>query len=313
MKPSHLTALVAIAFACLSGHANAAITVDGKALLGDVRVLSSEAFAGRRTGTEGSRLAQAYLTKRFEQLGLKSFDGGYAMPFSFTVKNRKQVETNYPSATNLVGFIPGTLNPERYLVVSAHYDHLGVREGVIYPGADDNASGVAAMLAIADYFRQHPPRHTIVFAAFDGEELGLQGGIAFVKKLPFARDKLVMDLNLDMVSRNDNNEIWAAGLHHYPALTEIVTAAASRTKVKLKMGHDVPVPSKADDDWTFSSDHGPFHEANVPFLYFGVEDHADYHKPGDTFDKIKPAFFTQVAELLVDVAVTADQKLDPVK
>jgi len=286
-------------------------------MLDDVRTLSSAPYAGRRTGSEGSKLAQAYLVKRFEQLGLKPFSAGYAMPFSFTHKSVKGLVTpgkpfltEYPSATNLVGYIAGK-EGSRYILVSAHYDHLGVRDGVIYPGADDNASGVAAMLQIAEYFRQHPPQHTIVFAAFDAEELGLRGAQAFVKALPFARDKLAMNLNLDMVSRNDDNEIWAAGIHHTPALKDIVASAASRSTLKVKLGHDRPMLAAGSmEDWTSSSDHGPFHEVGVPFLYFGVEDHADYHKPGDTFDKIKPAFFGQVGSLLVDVAVMADQKLD---
>lgn len=290
-----------LAAACFAVPASA---VDQSALLGDVRTLSSAPFAGRRTGSDGNRLAQAYLVKRFEQLGLKPFGTSYAMPFSFK---------DHASAANLVGFIPGSAQPGRYLLVSAHYDHLGVRKGVVYPGADDNASGVAAMLALAAHFRQHPPLHTIVFAAFDAEELGSHGAQAFLDALPFARDKLSMNLNLDMVSRNDSNEIFAAGLHHYPALRDIVAAAAGRSTVKVRLGHDVPVPAKPDDDWTYSSDHGKFHKARVPFLYFGVEDHADYHRPGDTADKINPAFYARVVGLLIDVAATADEKLDAKK
>lgn len=286
--------------------------IDSAALLDDVRTLSSAPYAGRRTGSDGSKLAQAYLAKRFEQLGLRPFGAGYATPFSFTQNSAKgPVRTEYPSAANLVGFIRGSKAGARIILVSAHYDHLGVRDGVTYPGADDNASGVAAMLQIAGYFQKHPPRHTIVFAAFDAEELGLRGAQAFVAALPFARDKLSMNLNLDMVSRSDNKEIWAAGIYHTPALKEIVLSAASRSTVKVKLGHDRPaLLAGTVEDWTASSDHGPFHAAGVPFLYFGVEDHADYHQPGDTFDKIDPAFFGQVGSLLVDVAATADAKLD---
>jgi Zn-dependent M28 family amino/carboxypeptidase len=294
--------------------------IDAAAMLDDVRTLSSAPFAGRRTGSDGNKMAQAYLVKRFEQLGIKPFGASYAMPFSFTHKSIKGLVvpgkpyiTEYPSATNLVGYIPGK-EGARVIVVSAHYDHLGVRDGVTYPGADDNASGVAAMLQIASWFSKHPPRHTIVFAAFDAEELGLRGAQAFVAALPFAREKLSMNLNLDMVSRNDDNEIWAAGVNHTPALRDIVSSAASRSALKVKVGHDRPMlVAGSVEDWTSSSDHGPFHDAGVPFLYFGVEDHDDYHKPGDTFDKIKPAFFSQVGSLLVDVAATADQKLDAVK
>jgi Zn-dependent M28 family amino/carboxypeptidase len=215
----------------------------------------------------------------------------------------------YPSAVNYVGYIAGSVKPERFIVVSAHYDHLGVKDGKLHAGADDNASGVAAMLAIAQWFKAHPPRHTIVFAAFDGEEQGLQGARAFMAALPFPKAQLALNLNLDMVSRNVKSEIFVAGTHYNPSLTPLVAQAAARSTVGVKLGHDRPQQKGTSDDWTDSSDHGPFHQAGVPFLYFGVEDHADYHGPGDTFEHIEPAFFTSVANLLVDVAATVDANL----
>ncbi|MES2316401.1 MAG: M20/M25/M40 family metallo-hydrolase [Pseudomonadota bacterium] len=306
----------------LEGAAVAAGPSVGTALLmEDLRALSSPALKGRRTGSEGSKLAQAYIAKRFGELGLQPYGAGYAMPFSFThtsirglVGVGKSFKTKYPAAVNLVGYIKGSKEPGRIMVVSAHYDHLGERDGVIYPGADDNASGVAAMLALAGHFKAHPPQHTIVFAAFDAEELGLRGAEAFIKALPFPREQLAMNLNLDMVSRNDNNEIWVAGVFHNAALKELVAAAAKRSAIKVKMGHDKPfLFAGTVEDWTSSSDHGPFHDVGVPFLYFGVEDHADYHEPSDVFEKVNPVFYSQVTSLLIDVAVTSDQKLDMIK
>ncbi|MES2019001.1 MAG: M20/M25/M40 family metallo-hydrolase [Pseudomonadota bacterium] len=296
-------------------------TVATAPLMDDLRTLSAPALKGRRTGSEGNKVAQSYIAKRFGALGLQPYGASYAMPFSFTrtsipalVVPGKSYKTVYPSATNLVGFIKGSTEPNRIMVVSAHYDHLGERGGVTYPGADDNASGVAAMLAIAAHFKQHPPQHTIVFAAFDAEEMGLRGAAAFVKALPFPREQLAMNLNLDMVSRNDKNEIWVSGLYHNPALKDLVAAAAKRSTLKVMAGHDKPfLYAGMVEDWTGSSDHGPFHDAGVPFLYFGVADHDDYHQPGDVFEKIDPVFYTRVASLLVDVALTADQRLATVK
>lgn len=278
--------------------------VDGARLLDDVRTLAGEEFAGRRTGTGGSLKAQAFLQSRFEALGLKPFGAAYAQPFSFTAN-----KTAYPTAVNYIGYIAGSVRPERFIVVSAHYDHLGVKDGKLHPGADDNASGVAAMLAIAQGFKAHPPRHTIVFAAFDGEEQGLRGAHAFLAALPFPRAQLALNLNLDMVSRNAKNEIFVAGTRHNPSLIPLVAKAAARSTVGVKLGHDRPEQKGTTDDWTDSSDHGPFHQAGVPFLYFGVEDHADYHGSGDTYAHIEPGFFTSVANLLVDVAATLDADL----
>ncbi|MDB5934477.1 MAG: Peptidase [Massilia sp.] len=296
----------------------AASPVDSAVLLDDVRTLASPEFSGRRTGTDGSRKAQAFLQRRFAALGLKPFGAGYAQPFAFThtsikglVMPGRPYKTDYPSAANYVGYIAGTAMPERVIVVSAHYDHLGLKDGKVYAGADDNASGVAAMLAIAAWFKAHPPRHTIVFAAFDGEELGKQGARAFVAAPPFPKGQLALDLNLDMVSRNDNNEIFVAGTSYTPSLKPLVARAAARHTVKVKLGHDrSQLLAGTVEDWTDSSDHAAFHDAGVPFLYFGVEDHPDYHQPGDTFEHIQPAFFTSVANLLVDVAATLDADLE---
>jgi hypothetical protein len=291
--------------------------VDGAGLLADARTLSSPEFAGRRTGSEGSRKAQAFLRGRYEALGLEPFGAGYAQPFSFTHTSIKGLltpgrayQTAYPSAANYIGYVPGSARPQRYIVVSAHYDHLGTKDGKVYPGADDNASGVAAMLAIAAWFKAHPPQHTIVFAAFDGEELGTQGARAFLAALPFPKAQLVMNLNLDMVSHNDDNEIFAAGTSYTPAFKPLMEQAAARHSVKVRLGHDrSQLVSGSVEDWTGSSDHGPFHEAGVPFLYFGVEDHADYHAPSDAFERINQPFFIGVANLLVDVAATLDANL----
>ena len=300
-----------------SAAAGGAPTVNQVRLLDDVRTLSSPDFGGRRTGSDGSRKAQAFLQDRFEALGLTPFGTGFAQPFSFTRTSVKALlmpgrpyKTEYPSAVNFIGYIPGTDQPERFIVISAHYDHLGMKEGKLYPGADDNASGVASMLAIATWFKAHPPRHSIVFAAFDGEELGLQGARAFLAALPFPKRQLAMNLNLDMVSHNDNNEIFIAGTSHTPAFKPLVAQAAERSTVSVKLGHDrSQLVAGSVEDWTGSSDHGPFHEAGVPFLYAGVEDHADYHTPGDTFEHINQAFFAKAAALLIDLSATLDANL----
>ncbi len=304
-----------------TGMAGAGPVVPVAALMKDVRTLAAADNAGRGTGSAGSKLAQAYLMQRFQELGLKPFGTSYLTPFSFThtrfenlFSAGKPYKVTYPSAANVIGFIPGSMDPNRFMVVSAHYDHLGVREGVMYPGADDNASGVAAMLALAAYFKQHPPQHTVVFAAFDAEELGHHGARHFVNALPFPRGQLAFNLNLDMVSRNDSNEIWASGLHHYPALKPHVAGAASRSTVQVKLGHDKPMLLAGNvEDWTGMSDHDQFHKAGVPYLYFGVADHADYHGPGDTADKINPVFFSNVVSLLIDVAATADKHLQSIR
>ncbi|WP_317201185.1 M20/M25/M40 family metallo-hydrolase [Janthinobacterium sp.] len=294
--------------------------VDQAALLEDVRTLASEAYAGRRTGTPGSLLAQAYLQRRFRGIGLLPFGEGYVQPFSFSERSLAALLTpgqsyrrDYPRAANIVGYLRGSAEPRRYLVVSAHYDHLGVRGGKLYPGADDNASGVAALLAIAAYFKAHPPRHSVLFAAFDGEELGLRGARAFMAAPPVPRAQLLANLNLDMLAHNDGNEIFVAGSAPWPAFKPLLAEAAGRSAVRVLSGHDRSrLAAPLVESWNDSSDHAPFNEAGIPFLYFGVADHADYHAPSDTFEHINAAFFGRVANLLVDVAALMERDLERV-
>ncbi len=302
--------------------------VDQRALLEDVRVLASDAFEGRATGTAGSRKAQAYLQARLRAIGVLPFgaapggalDDDYAQPFSFSQREvgnlfvpGRPYRSHYPDAVNIVGYLRGSAVPDKFLVVSAHYDHLGVQDGKLYPGADDNASGVAALLAVASYFKAHPPRHSVIFVAFDGEELGLRGARAFMAAPPVPRAQLAANLNLDMLAHNDDNEIFVAGTYPWPALKPLLREAAGRSAVRVLTGHDRPLlVAGLVENWDDSSDHAPFNEAGIPYLYFGVAEHDDYHAPSDTFEHINQAFFGRVANLVVDVAALMERDLDKI-
>jgi len=277
-----------------------------------VRTLSQPSFQGRRTGTPGNLLARQFIRDTFQQIGVAPAAPGFLQPFTFTrVLSAQPPASPSQSAAdgaNVVATEAGLQRTARAIVVSAHYDHLGVRNGMTYPGADDNASGVAALLAIARYLHAHPPGHTVIFAAFDAEEAGLEGAKAFAKAPPVPLSAIALNINLDMVSRNDRNEIYAAGTFQNPSLLPLVAEVQRRSAVTVRLGHDRPKGNGGSlDDWTLQSDHGVFHQAGIPFLYFGVEDHPDYHKPSDTADKIDAKFFGDVVEMLIDVVVTADR------
>ena len=187
-------------------------------------------------------------------------DGSFEVPFSF---NRNGVETK---GVNIVGTCRGSGAGQRpvdgptvapVMVVSAHYDHLGVRDGAIYHGADDNASGVAVMLALARQCQRTPWTHDVVFVAFDAEEMGLQGARAFVAAPPMAKERIALNVNLDMVSRSATKEIYVAGTYHRPALKPLLEPVAARAPIKVLFGHDQPKGQAGGvDDWTTQSDHG---------------------------------------------------------
>jgi Zn-dependent M28 family amino/carboxypeptidase len=279
---------------------------DAEQLVTDLRFLSSDSLQGRKTGSPGNKIAQDYILRRYAENKLLKFGESYKHTFGFV--NVKEENKRYDDAVNIFGYLPGKSQPEKFMVVSAHYDHLGVKNGLIHNGADDNASGVTAVLAASSYFKQHQPEHSIIFVAFGAEEMGLQGAKAFVANPPVELEKIVLNINLDMVSRNAKKELFACGTSHYPQLKPFVECAAKDAKIKLRFGHDTP-DKAAGDDWTFSSDHGPFHQAKIPFIYFGVEDHRDYHKPTDDFENIEIAFFVDVVNFIIDAIGELDRGL----
>lgn len=271
--------------------------------LEDLRVLSSPAFEGRRTGTPGGQKAREYLLGRFEQCGLKpAFSGSYTQAFSFGSGDKTT------KGQNIAGLIQGKKHPGQYIVLSAHYDHLGTSEGKVFHGADDNASGVAGMLAAAAFFQKNPPDHSILFIAFDAEELGLRGSKFFVEKPAVPLKSIIALINLDMIGRNDQNELWACGTNHYDFLkAPLEVAAKKHSAIKLRFGHDSALGMvTGEEDWSSASDHGPFHRQGVPFIYFGVEDHADYHRSTDTFERIQPKFFNTAVLLITDALLQLD-------
>jgi len=278
--------------------------LDTLQLLNDLKTLSADSMQGRKSCTAGSRKAQRYILAAFKENNLRAFDESFKQIFSFSTRG-----TKCDSAANLIGYFPGAMS-SYCLVLSAHYDHLGVVNGQIYPGADDNASGVAALLAIMDYFSRQQPRHTLIFTVFDGEESGLLGARAFVNNLPVDGKKIALNINLDMVSRNDRNELYVAGAYHYPFLKPYLEKIAATGTVKLRLGHDRGENSTAN--WTDASDHAPFHEMGIPFAYFGVENHRDYHRPTDVFAGINPKFFINAATTILAAVLAFDGHLEEI-
>ncbi|MFK7772555.1 MAG: M20/M25/M40 family metallo-hydrolase [Saprospiraceae bacterium] len=275
--------------------------VDSTQIMADIKHLASDELEGRRSGEKGNALAREYIVTRFQKLGLEKVDTSFLQPFSFY----KRIYKKTYNCNNVIGKITGTKHPEKYIVLTAHYDHLGKREEKIFNGADDNASGVSAVLAAAAYFKKTPPKHSILFVAFDAEELGLEGAKHFVDNPPISINNILMNVNLDMISRNKKSEIYICGTHHYPILKEKLTSINSLSSLNVLFGHDTP--DLGYNDWTGASDHGPFHKKKIPFIYLGVEDHEDYHKQTDTFERIDPSFLYQSTRLVLEILKAFDR------
>lgn len=291
--------------------------LDAERMVLDLQILASDRFQGRATDTPGGAMAASLVATRFNELGLSRFHDRFEQPFSFVHRSiralwrgNRPFTKEFREARNVVGYVAGTSAANDFIVVSAHFDHLGTIGGEIYHGADDNASGTAALLALAAYVKSHPLRHSIVLAAFDAEELGLRGSRAFVDALPFPRERLRLAINIDMIGRSDDGRLVAAGVQHNPELRPVVETAARTSSVPVHLGHDRPMYlTGLIPDWTQASDQGAFHDVGVPFLYFGVEDHDDVHQPTDTSDRIDEVFYAGAAETVLSALLAADDRM----
>ncbi len=274
----------------------------------DVCVLSADVMAGRLVGTEANALARSYLVGRFEDVGVQPVGDSFVHAFEF----ERPIDFRNPDAGresftgyNIIGRIPGA-DSSRVMAVTAHYDHVGPGENnEIFNGADDNASGVGGMLAVAKHFVENPPENDVIIIGFDAEEGGLNGARAFVANPPEGLGPVTLNFNLDMLGYSVDGDIWAAGSYHTPELLPVIEAAAAEASVTLEAGYDFPTGDPRED-WTLLSDHGPFHVAGIPFLYLGVEDHEHYHQPSDEFSIIEAEFYDNVVALSVDLAERMD-------
>jgi hypothetical protein len=283
--------------------------IDAKKLIQHIEYLSSDELAGRKPLSEGNLKAQKYILNELTNLDLvEPLYPDFVQRFSFTDQREQK---SYEDAANLVAYIPGSRS-KKVIVVTAHYDHVGIgradaKGDSIFNGADDNASGTAALLVLAEYFSKNRPQHGMLFVALDAEEMGLRGARALVNDFPYPLEQIQLNLNMDMLSRSDKNELYVSGTHYYPQFKRILEKVANGSNPSLLFGHDVPGTGR--EDWTRSSDHGAFFEKKVPHLYFGVEDHVDYHKPSDEFKNIQQQFYSRAVNLVLKSLLTLDKEL----
>jgi hypothetical protein len=260
----------------------------------------SERVANAMLGGSGLTLADA-------QRAIEA----HGRPHSLALKDSATVTVTLrrtrEKIANVVGRLPGR-DTSRTLVIGAHYDHLGMggesslapNEHAPHVGADDNASGTAALLAVAERFaaREEPPQHTILFAAFTGEESGLLGSGHFVDDPPRPLESVEAMINMDMVGRLREGKLMVMGAGtaaEFPALLENANAKAGFV---LKTSSDGYGPS----------DHSSFYKRQVPVLMLFTGAHADYHKPSDTPDKIEAAGLARVARFASDLLDSLDRR-----
>ena len=284
--------------------------IDSPQLLKDLQTLSADDMQGRQVGTPGGAKARAYVTQRFKESGIVPFGESLEQPFTFAAARGGTGSDRH--GANVIGRIDGTKGSVPCIVLSAHYDHIGVRNGQVFNGADDNASGTAALFALGKYFSAHRPAHTIIVAAFDGEESGTRGSLAFVRTPPVDLASIAVNVNLDMIGRDPDDKLYAVGTHWYPFLKPYLDRVAASAPVKLLFGHDDP-QQRGVEDWTKDSDHYPFHQAKIPFIYLGVEDFDQHHKATDDYETMSHDFYVRAVETALHVLQEFDANLEAIQ
>jgi hypothetical protein len=256
--------------------------------------LTAEEFAGRSGA--GAEKAAAYLTDRLRALALEPlFDGEFIQPVPGkepgTVQGRNV-------GARLVGSDPRLR--DQWVIVAAHFDHLGVRGGKLYPGADDNASGVAMMLEVARSVVRAatPPKRSLMFIGFDLEETGLFGSRYFVAHPPVPLDRVALFITADMIGRAlagvCDSHVFVIGTEHAPGLRRwIDESARGRPLAVGLLGADLLVLNR--------SDYGPFRSRGIPFLFFTTGENPRYHTPADTPDTLDYPKLTQISRMISQV------------
>ncbi|MFD1316006.1 M28 family metallopeptidase [Namhaeicola litoreus] len=268
--------------------------------------IASLEFNGRETGKPGQKKASQYLANYYRDLGILSpmENGNYfqEIPKEFFNKNTEN------GSENVLAYIEGTDFPEEILVISAHYDHLGNKDGQIYFGADDDASGTVAVMEIARLFQVAKkdgkgPKRSILFLHVTGEEIGLFGSKYYTSHPIFPLNKTVANLNIDMIGRIDKkheknpNYIYLIGSDKLSTELHDLSEQVNQTTEKLDL--DYTFNSEKDPNrFYYRSDHYNFAKNKIPVIFYFNGTHEDYHKPTDTADKINYELLTKRTNLI---------------
>ena len=285
--------------------------IDSEDLRARLAFFASDHLEGRRAGTRGADLAAAYLASELARLGLASVfpDSSYLQRFGLPGAGREPAggAADGDSTQNVVAVVPGA-DPAlatQYVVLGAHYDHVGIGPAVdgdsIYNGADDDGSGTVALLEVAEALAQGPrPRRSVLVVFHGAEELGLLGSFYFTLRPPVPRDSLVAMLNVDMVGRNAPDSLAVIGAGRISSeLERILHEEARATGLQLDESFDAP---DHPERLYYRSDHYNYAQYGIPvaFLFAGL--HPDYHQPSDEVQKVDFEKVERVAGLLYRVA-----------
>ena len=268
-------------------------TITAKELKESLYVYASDYFQGRETGSIGQKRAIDFLQDFYSSHGINPAKGTNFYTQSMTL-DIKGVDVN---TENVAAIIEGSKFPEEYIIISAHLDHIGIENGEINNGADDDGSGTVALLEIAEAFKMakmqgNGPKRTVVFLHVTGEEKGLLGSQYYTQNPLYPLKETMVNLNVDMIGRTDPkridkdpNYIYLIGADRLSQDLHDISEKANLEHTQLKIDYTF---NEEDDPnrFYYRSDHYNFAKNNIPVIFYFSGTHEDYHKPGDTVDKI---------------------------
>lgn len=281
-------------------------------LRGILSVIASDSFMGREAGQTGQKLAAAYIANFYkkEQLVKAVGDSSYFQTFTYAGTHFSAADSGITE--NVVGFVKGSELSNQFVVISAHYDHLGIKNGKLFNGADDDGSGTSCLLAMAKAFSQatkngYRPKRSIVFIAFSGEEKGLLGSNYYSEHPLFPFAQTMVDLNIDMVGRHDKvhrhkkNYVYLIGSTILSKQLDSINQKINHRYIGLNLDYTY---NSVDDPnhYYYRSDHYNFAKNKVPVIFYFNGVHEDYHKPTDKIAKIDFELMAKRAQLIFHTA-----------
>ena len=291
-----------------------ASTITAKDLGAHLFTYASDDFEGRNTGEPGQKKAVEYLKDFYIAQGIKSPMGNndyfQEVPEEWLANNSRRGKLK--ASENVLAFIEGSEKPEEIIVISAHLDHVGVNNGEIYNGADDDGSGTVALLEIAEAFKMAAdagkgPKRSILFLHVTGEEKGLLGSKYYTQNPTFPLANTVCNLNIDMIGRidarhkEDPNYVYLIGSDKLS--TELHTLSENINKKYMNINLDYKYNDENDPNrFYYRSDHYNFAKNNVPIIFYFNGTHVDYHQPTDTPDKINYELLEKRTKLVFHTA-----------
>lgn len=288
-------------------------TITADELKTHLYIVASDSMEGRETGTTGQKRAGNYLINQYqkEKIPFPTGAQNYYQPISAAYLNEKRND-NLADSENIWAYIEGTEKPEEVIVISAHYDHVGTKNGVIFYGADDDASGTVALLEMAQAFQLakkegHGPKRSLLFLHFTGEEHGLHGSRYYTENPIFPLKNTVANINIDMIGRRDeihpntNNYVYLIGADRLSSELDQICKAVNEKHVQLNLDFRYNALNDPNNFYR-RSDHYNFAKNNIPsvFIFNGV--HADYHRKTDTADKIEYDALAKRTQLAFNIA-----------